>query len=133
MFRVKYSREIALKILFQVDVLRLDAGAGGELAGEFLHQHARVSDAERDYILGIVDTVLRDQEAMDGLIAQHLIGWKLSRISPVDRCLIRMGIAEARRGGQKPIIIDDVIRIAKKYGEADSYKFINAILDKVVP
>jgi N utilization substance protein B len=133
MFRVKYGREIALKILFQIDVLNLAGDAGAALADEFLNLHARVSDGEKEYIMGIVGEVLRDQAGMDESISRHLIGWKLSRISPVDRCLIRMGMAESRRNGQKPIIIDDIIRIAKKYGESDSYKFINAILDKVIP
>ncbi len=44
-----------------------------------------------------------------------------------------MGIAEASFNSEKPIIIDDVLRIAKKYSDADSYKLINAILDKVIP
>jgi transcription antitermination protein NusB len=132
MFRVKYSREISLKILFQVDIQHLDEAGGSKLARDFLRYHARVTDEEQEYILGIVGLVLAQQEEMDKTITQHLIGWKLGRLSPVDRSLIRMGIAEAKQNGQKPIIIDDIIRIAKKYGESDSYKFINAILDKVI-
>jgi transcription termination factor NusB len=44
-----------------------------------------------------------------------------------------MGIAESHFNDQKAVIIDDIIRIAQKYGDQDDYKFINAILDKVIP
>ena len=44
-----------------------------------------------------------------------------------------MGMGEAYFNDQKAIIIDDVVRIAKKYGDKESYKIINAILDKVIP
>lgn len=66
------------------------------------------------------------------MIADNLIGWKLERLMAVDRNLLRMGIAESYINDQKAIIIDDVVRIAKKYGGEESYKIINAVLDKVL-
>ncbi len=57
----------------------------------------------------------------------------MNRLALIDRNLLRMGIAEASFNSEKPIIIDDLLRIAKKYSDADSYKLINAILDKVIP
>jgi N utilization substance protein B len=80
----------------------------------------------------MVQIVLDDKARIDALITANLIDWKLNRLAPIDRNLMRMGIAEATFNSEKPIIIDDLIRIAKKYSEADSYKLINAILDKVI-
>ena len=56
----------------------------------------------------------------------------MKRLITVDRNLLRMGIAESYFNKEKAIIIDDIIRIAKKYSEKDSFKIINAILDKVI-
>jgi N utilization substance protein B len=73
------------------------------------------------------------KKEIDASISANLIGWKLNRLALIDRNLLRMGIAEASFNSEKPIIIDDVLRIAKKYSDAESYKLINAILDKVIP
>ena len=133
MFRIKYSREAVLKLLYQVDIMRLD----NQITAEQLLRNNRnffkgIYQAERDFILKIVQKVLDEKDKIDKLISENLIGWKLDRLMPVDRTLLRMGVAESYFNNQKAIIIDDVIRIAKKYGGEDSYKIINAILDKVI-
>jgi N utilization substance protein B len=79
-----------------------------------------------------VQTVMDQKPEIDAAISKNLIGWKLNRLALIDRNLLRMGMAEATFNSQKPIIIDDLLRIAKKYSDADSYKLINAILDKVI-
>lgn len=133
MFRIKYSREAVLKILYVSDVLDLDSMSAEDLLDNHTNFFKSLNEKEREFILNVVGKVLDDQEAIDILISDNLIGWKLERLNPVDRCLLRMGVAESHFNDQKAIIIDDVIRIAKKYGSEESYKIINAILDKVIP
>jgi len=132
MFRIKYCRECVLKILYQVDVL----GAEGEAVTDILNNSFRflrnLSENERQFVLKIVNGVIENRSAIDQVITSNLIGWRLSRLNPVDRNLLRMGIAEAGFNDQKAIVIDDLIRIAKKYSEFDSYRILNAILDKVL-
>jgi N utilization substance protein B len=91
-----------------------------------------ITRLERDFIIKIVQKVLDEKDKIDKLISENLIGWKLDRLMAVDRTLLRMGVAESYFNTQKAILIDDVIRVAKKYGGEDSYKIINAILDKVI-
>jgi N utilization substance protein B len=132
MFRIKYSREIILKILYQIDVLKCDPAQSGPLIEEYFKSFKRVNPDEEKFIRRMVQIVLDEKERIDTLITANLIDWKLNRLAPIDRNLMRMGIAEATFNAEKPIIIDDLIRIAKKYSDADSYKLINAILDKVL-
>lgn len=133
MFRIKYSREIALKILYELDALKCDAAQAGPVVDEYFRSYRGPNPDEEEFIRRLVKIVIEDRKAIDAAIAANLIGWKLNRLALVDRNLLRMAIAEARFNSEKPIIIDDVLRIAKKYSEADSYKLINAILDKVIP
>ncbi len=132
MFRIKYCRETIMRLLYVADVL----GRGDQPPGELLKQNIvffkGLNKIEKDFIFKIADKVLKEKNMIDQLISQHLIGWKLERLMPVERSLLRMGVAESYFNDQKAIIIDDVIRIAKKYGGEDSYKIINAILDKVI-
>jgi len=132
MFRIKYSREIILKILYQIDILKCDAAQSAPLIEEYFRSFKRVNPDEEEFIRRVVQIVQDDQKRIDALITANLIDWKLSRLAPIDRNLMRMGIAEATFNSEKPIIIDDAIRIAKKYSDGDSYKLINAILDKVI-
>ncbi len=133
MYRVKYSREIVLKLLYQVDIMGLD----NRFTAEQLLENNRyffqvITRLEKNFILKIVQKVLDEMDEIDRLLSENLIGWKLKRMMSIDRTLLRMGVAESYFNTQKAILIDDVVRIAKKYGGEDSYKIINAILDRVI-
>ena len=132
MFRVKYSREIILKLLYQIDVLGIEVANSRDFLEENGNFFKGLNDQEREFITQIIDSVLRELPQIDSLISENLIDWSLGRLAPVDRNLIRMGIAESRVNSEKAIVIDDIIRISKKYGSEDSFKIINAILDKVI-
>ena len=132
MFRIKYSREIVLKILYQLDALKCDAVESGPVIEEYFKSFRSVNPAEEEFIRRLVQTVMEQKPEIDAAISKNLIGWKLNRLALIDRNLLRMGMAEATFNSEKPIIIDDLLRIAKKYSDADSYKLINAILDKVI-
>jgi N utilization substance protein B len=133
MFRIKYSREIVLKILYQLDALKCEAAQSGPVIDEYFRSFREVNPDEEKFIRRLVQAVMEGKKEIDAAITKNLIGWKLNRLALIDRNLLRMGIAEAAFNSEKPIIIDDILRIAKKYSDADSYKLINAILDKVIP
>jgi transcription antitermination protein NusB len=133
MFRIKYSREIVLKILYELDALKCDAAQSGPVIDDYFRSFREVNPDEEAFIRRLVQAVMEGKKEIDDAIAKNLIGWKLNRLALIDRNLLRMGIAEATFNSEKPIIIDDILRIAKKYSDADSYKLINAILDKVIP
>lgn len=132
MFRVKYCRECVLKILYQIDVLAARDDAADEILNNSFSFLRNLKENEREFVVRMVKTVLENSAEIDRSISANLIGWRLARLNPIDRNLLRMGIAEARFNDQKAIIIDDLIRIAKKYSEMDSYRILNAILDKVL-
>jgi N utilization substance protein B len=134
MFRIRYCREIVLKLLFQVDILKLD---NQDVTAEQLLRNNRnffniITRMEKKFILKITQKVLVEKDLIDQLISRNLIGWKLDRLMPVDRSVLRMAVAESFFDPPKAVLIDDAIRIAKKYGGEDSYKIINAVLDKVI-
>ncbi|MDQ1351512.1 MAG: transcription antitermination protein NusB [Acidobacteriota bacterium] len=139
MFRIKYCREIAFKLLYEIDVLPLPLPGetemvppGQQLLQDHLDFFRGLNNREKQFILTILQKTRENKKSIDQLIADNLIGWKLERLMVVDRNLLRMGIAESYINDQKAIIIDDIVRIAKKYGGEESYKIINAVLDKVL-
>jgi N utilization substance protein B len=132
MFRIKYCRETIMRLLYLADVTSQEDQPPEELLQHNSVFFRGLNKIEKNFIFKITKKVLKEKEMIDQLISQHLIGWKLERLMPVERSLLRMGVGESYFNDQKAIIIDDVIRIAKKYGGEDSYKIINAVLDKVI-
>lgn len=132
MFRIKHCREVALKLLYQFDVLGQEEDRASRLLQKNLCFFKGLNETEKKFVIDIVQNVMENKKKIDRLISRNLIGWKLKRLVTMDRNLLRMGIAESFFNDQKAIIIDDIIRIAKKYSGEDSFKIINAVLDKVI-
>lgn len=81
-------------------------------------------------IAGTIDHI----DEIDQLIETHLASnWSKDRINKVALAILRTSVYELKyqNDSQPGIIIDEAVNIAKDYGADDSYKFINAVLDKI--
>ena len=88
----------------------------------------------REYVKEIASGIKENDEEITNMIAKNLkSGWTIDRISTVDLALLKLGIYEIKYK-QVPfkIIINEVVNMAKKYGEETSPSFINGVLAKIV-
>jgi N utilization substance protein B len=77
---------------------------------------------------------------LDELIRAHASGWSLERIAPLERSILRVGLAEMLHGddlpGEQAIppegAIDEAVETAKRFCGADAPAFINGILGAVL-
>ena len=90
-----------------------------------------ISTEDCPYIEDVVQGVAEKRAALDDFIMAHAKGWKLERINPVDRNLIRLCLYEIQYLKDVPfeVAIDEAVELAKSYGEEESYAFVNGILD----
>jgi N utilization substance protein B len=80
------------------------------------------------------------QEELDGLISEYASGWSLERIAPLERSILRVGLAELlypeSLPGERPIppegAIDEAVETAKQFCGADAPAFVNGILAAVL-
>jgi N utilization substance protein B len=105
---------------------------------KFSWQNAQVpedSDSDETVFARIIVTGAIEHVAqIDELIKNHLsANWTMERINKVTLAILRMSIYEMefQKDSQKNIVIDEAVNIAREYGLEDSYKFINAVLDKI--
>ena len=72
-------------------------------------------------------------EELDAAIAEAAANWRLDRIAPVDRTVLRLGAYELAGEPQTPaaVILDEAVELAKRFGEADSPAFVNGVLDAI--
>ena len=89
---------------------------------------------ERTFASLIITGTIEHIQEIDELIKNHLSeNWTLERINKVSLAILRTSIFEMKfqNGSQTKIVIDEAVNIAREYGLEDSYKFINAVLDKI--
>lgn len=70
------------------------------------------------------------------LIEENLVKWKLERMNKVTIAILVLGITEAKYLPQEEVlkaaIIDVCVNMAKRFCGDKEYRFVNAILDKVI-
>ena len=123
------SREQALQALFYMDMHRdpVDDPVGlfcgcftqNRPAGPFFHR--------------LVDGVQENSETIDTVIEQFSSNWKLSRMSCVDRNVLRIAVFELLYCADIPpkVSINEAIDVGKRFGTEESGAFINGILDSI--
>lgn len=124
------ARELALKVLFQVDV----AGADAHEAMSFLVSEERTPEETVLFSQEIIRGTLEHREEIDKNIATLSREWALDRMANIDRNILRMGCYEILYRDDIPssVSINEAVEMAKAYGDADSAKFVNGILGKIV-
>jgi len=82
----------------------------------------------------ILDGVFRERQAIDGAIQSAARHWHLSRMNLVDRNLLRIAAFEILYCADVPgkVAINEALELAKAYGEPETRRFLNGILDKIV-
>ncbi|MCD6459641.1 transcription antitermination factor NusB [bacterium] len=135
----RISREIAVQFLYscdinsEFDISRLSA------VWEFAARANRLKKSKNSGSLIIefsnilIQGIINNLETIDQLIEQYAANWKFSRITYIDRNILRLATFEILYMDDIPpaVSIDEAIDIAKKYSTLDSGKFVNGILDKI--
>lgn len=89
---------------------------------------------ERTFASFIIAGTIDHIDEIDKVIEKHLsASWSMDRINKVTLAILRTSVYEIiyQKDIDKKIVIDEAVNIAKDYGTDDSYKFINAVLDKI--
>jgi N utilization substance protein B len=93
-----------------------------------------VKDAAR-YAQALVQGVLVNRDAIDGVIQQRAPLWPLAQMSAVDRNVLRIGLYESLYGNATVPLrtaINEAVELAKLFGSETSAKFVNGVLGRAV-
>lgn len=123
------AREAALQLLYAIE-------AASEPLETVMREFWRETpgDAEgRPYADELVRGICEKKGAVDARIAAASENWRLERMTPVDRNLLRIGAFELEYIDDVPraVAIDEAVEIAKRFGTEDSSKFVNGVLERV--
>ena len=125
-----YGREFTGEEPEQVVSTRLDKEYYTKLSEENDVYSDRPSKAQLRYIDSVVSGVANRTEDLNGEIQKYSIGWDVSRISRLTRCVLQLAIYEILYVEDVPtgVAISEAVRLAKKYDGDDTGAFVNGIL-----
>ena len=79
----------------------------------------------------LLSGVINSKEDIDAILADNM-DRKLSSLDPIERSTLRLATYELLyTKTDAPIIINESIRLSKKYGAVDGHKYVNAVLDRI--
>ena len=124
------AREFALKILYALDIRKEPLEDYAEI---FWESNPDVTGEIKEFSSFIVDGVKGNMDSIDQLISKYATNWDIKRMPAVDRNILRLAAFELVFAQDIPpkVSINEAIEMAKKYGDKDSGKFVNGVLDKI--
>ena len=134
------ARELAVHLIYgraftgeepeQVVSTRLDKEYYEKLKEENEVYSDRPSRAQLRYLDTVVSGVANREEELNAQIQKFSIGWDVTRISKLARCILQLAIFEILYVEDVPtgVAVSEAVRIAKKYDGDDTGSFVNGIL-----
>ncbi|MEO2065928.1 MAG: transcription antitermination factor NusB [Desulfurobacteriaceae bacterium] len=126
------ARHHAYLMLYQWDISSLSPE---EISSLYWEEVEETLPQVKELAERLFKSTVESLGSVDAEIEKHLKeGWKVSRLLPVDRSILRGATYEILNWNLSPAeaVINDAVEFAKLYGEdPKSPAFINAVLDKV--
>jgi N utilization substance protein B len=125
----RQARELAMQALFYMDMQR---DASEEMLEHFCGCFGP-SKKSRPFFIKLVNGVLGTKDQIDALVEHFSQNWKISRMSCVDRNVMRIAVYEMLYCYDIPpkVSINEAVDIGKKFGTQESGAFINGIMDSI--
>lgn len=133
MTRRSRAREVALQLLFQKD--QNPKAIPRAAIVKFARDRLRNDRDAATFCLEVYDGVEDRRDEIDKHITATSENWRIHRMLPVDRNLLRIGTFEILFMDEPTptaVAIDEVIELARRFGSADSPSFVNGVLDRIV-
>ncbi len=126
----RLAREIALQMLFQLDITKDRPQEGIQL----FWATNEYPDEIKEFANHLVEGTMEHRAFIDKCISSFAEKWPISRMPTVDRNILRFSTYEILFVPEVPdrVCINEALEIAKDYGSDESAPFINGILDKIV-
>ena len=124
------SRELALQMLFQLDMGRQDQD---EVRRSFWSERPDLDENVRAFADELFGVACERAAEINEIVERNAQRWRMERMAAVDRNLLRTGVAEflGFPGTARPIVINEALEIARRFSTPESVMFINGVLDSV--
>ena len=125
------ARELAFKLQYQIEIQKEISMEDIDL---FIENNNITSEEAKQYIKDVVFGIQKERNAITELISKNLKSdWTIERISKINLALLELSIYEIiYKKLPYKVAINEVVELAKKYGEETSKTFINGVLASII-
>ncbi|MCX5761035.1 MAG: transcription antitermination factor NusB [Gemmatimonadetes bacterium] len=89
-----------------------------------------VTPEERAFASALVNILMAQGADLDAELTEVTTNWRIERLGAIERSVLRLGAAELTQGSTPPrVIIQEAVRLAERFGSAQSARFVNGVLD----
>ena len=117
-------RELVMQALYQKE---MTGSSNTDLIKQFKQNYKNLNLKDFETYLKEIKQNILD---IDSMIDKHT-NINIDQISKIELAILKQAIYEIKNSNlDKPVIISEAIRLAKRFGQDSSHKFVNALLDK---
>lgn len=125
------AREAVLQALYRLDML--NRKVAGEEIDRVVEEAISRNVKDMEYFRDVLKGVLEHMEEIDALINRISTRWKVDKMNPVERNILRIaGFELIFRADIPPrVTMNEAVVLAKKFGSEKSSSFVNGIIDRM--
>ncbi|MEG1583361.1 MAG: transcription antitermination factor NusB [Cetobacterium sp.] len=127
----RVAREELFKIVFESELneVKIDE----TLESYLLRDDTKLNTNEREFIEKYSKGMSLNDEKVVETLKNNITGWSLERVGSVEKALLKIATYEVLfEDVPAEIVVNEVVELAKKYGDEKSHEFINGVLAKIV-
>lgn len=124
------AREVALHLLYQAEIFKDDFSV---LFSRYLESNPQQQEVA-DFSFLLLEGVVKNLTVIDQLIKKYVKNWGIDRMAVIDRNILRLACFELiflKIDVPPKVVINEAIELAKCFGDIDSPRFVNGVLDKI--
>lgn len=123
------GRVITLQALFAYEF----HGGDPEAVLEYVSREFEGKISDLSFAYELLNGVLANQAEIKTLVEKYAPAWPYDKIAPVDRAILEIAIFEMLHSKDVPsvVAIDEAIELAKTFGNENSQKFVNGVLNAI--
>ncbi|WP_264758450.1 transcription antitermination factor NusB [Aestuariirhabdus haliotis] len=122
------ARQLSLQALYQWHMAQANVS---DIDAQFRTDND-FSKIDGEYFSELLGEIPKQLDELDGAV-EPLLDRSLDELDPIERTILRIGAYELLRRHDVPyrVVINEGIELAKRFGAAESHKYVNGILDKM--
>ena len=129
------TRQLAFELLYSLEIQKNSKQEEEEQISLFLKEQEVEEDIQvKDYIISTVNGIEENKTEILNYISGNLNEkWDISRISKINLTLLKLATYEIIYAKVPyKVVVNEVVELAKKYGDDNSPSFINGILANII-
>ena len=125
-------RELAFQLIYSLEIQKIESLEDQTLL--FIESNEITDKNAIEYIKDTIIGIDKNKDEIVSLIEKNLkADWEINRVSKIDLSLLELAIYEIKYTDiPYKVAINEVVELAKKYGEDSSKTFVNGILASVI-